>query len=71
MDLRLVQEHLQEAELHVLLGRQHVARQLEIISKLERGGHSTALATDLLATFRLALASHIAHRDFILSELAQ
>ncbi|MBV9981138.1 hypothetical protein, partial [Bradyrhizobium sp.] len=70
MDLRLAQKHLKEAEQHVLLGRQHVARQLEIIRKLERGGHSTVLAADLLATFRLVLANHIAHRDLIRSELA-
>ncbi|WP_407180464.1 hypothetical protein [Bradyrhizobium sp. STM 3562] len=69
MRLSLERAHLAEAERHIALGEKHIARQLEIIGNLKRAGHPTALAIDLLATYRLLLATHIAHRDLILHEL--
>jgi hypothetical protein len=71
MHLRLIREHLAEAEHHVALSDKHIARQIEIIDELERGGHSTHLALDLLDTYRALRATHVAHRDFIRKELGQ
>ncbi|WP_456837085.1 hypothetical protein [Bradyrhizobium sp. USDA 4486] len=68
MDLRLIREHLAQAERHVALSDKHIARQIEIIDGLERSGRPTGLALDLLATFRLLRASHVDHRDTIRRE---
>ena len=51
MDLRLIRDHLVEAERHVALCDKHIARQVEIIELLERDGHSSVLARDLLHTY--------------------
>ena len=49
----------------------HIARQIEIIDELERDGHPTTLALDVLATFRALHATHLNHRDTIRKELDQ
>lgn len=69
MDLRLIREHLAQAERHVALSDKHIARQIEIIDGLERAGRSTDLALDILATYRQLRASHVEHRDTIRREL--
>jgi hypothetical protein len=69
MDLRMIREHLAEAERHVALSDKHIARQIEIIDHLARLGRSTDLALDVLATYRLLRASHVGHRDMIRREL--
>lgn len=61
--------HLREAERHVAEGEQHIADQEERVAFLDRAGCGTELALELLATFRVALASHIAHRDLIIHEI--
>lgn len=71
MDLRLIRNHLAEAERHVALSDRHIARQIEIIVELDRGGHSTVLALDLLHTFQVMRAAHVAHRELIRRELEQ
>src|SRR5215475_14354868 len=65
MDPQLIRTHLAEAERHIALSNRHIARQIEIINELKRGGHPTNLALDLLATYRAAHASHLAHCDLI------
>ncbi len=69
MDFRLIRAHLAQAERHVALSDKHIARQIEIIDKLEHAGQSTELALDILATYRLLRASHVEHRDMIRREL--
>ena len=69
IDLRLVRAHLAQAERHIALSNKHIARQIEIIDRLERAGRSTNLALDILATYRLLRASHVEHRDTIRREL--
>ncbi len=58
---------LAQVETHVIAGEQHIARQREIIRRLERarrGGSETAkIARDLLRSMELAQRAHIAHRD--------
>lgn len=71
MDLRLIREHLAQAERHVALSDKHIARRVEIIDHLERLGRSTDLALDVLATYRRLRATHVEHRDMIRRELEQ
>ena len=71
MDLRTIREHLDEAERHLALSDRHIARQIQIIDELERDGHPTTLALDVLATFRTLHATHLNHRDTIRKELDQ
>src|SRR5262245_51492100 len=58
MDRALWEEHLTLAETHVAQGERVVARQHEIIAELARGGHDTASAVDLLASFQELLTLH-------------
>lgn len=44
MDLRLIRQHLAEAERHLTLSDKCITRQIEIINELERDGHASALA---------------------------
>ncbi|WP_439401986.1 hypothetical protein ACNJYA_02695 [Bradyrhizobium sp. DASA03068] len=69
MDLGFIRAHLAQAERHVALSDEHIARQLEIIDALERAGGSTDLALDVLTTYRMLRASHVEHRDMIRREL--
>ena len=71
MDLRIIREHLAEAERHLAVSDRHIARQIEIIDELERDGNPTTLALDVLATFRALHATHLNHRDTIRNELDQ
>jgi hypothetical protein len=45
------------------------ARQIQIIDELERDGHPTALALDVLGTYRAVHATHLIHCDTIRKEL--
>jgi hypothetical protein len=69
MDREMHLRHLREAERHIAESEQHVADQEKRIVALDRAGCDTELARELLATFRVALASHIAHRDLITEEI--
>jgi hypothetical protein len=69
MDRAMIEEHLRQAEEHIALGEQHIARQREILAELQRDGHDTAQAEELLATFEETQRMHIADRDRIQDEL--
>ena len=61
--------HLEEAERHIAQGEQLIADQQAGIAVLDRGGHATEEAGNLVATFLETQAHHISHRDVILKEL--
>jgi hypothetical protein len=65
----ILEEHLTLAETHVAQGIEHVARQREVIAKLERGGLSTLQAVGTLVQFQELLHLHIADRDRLRREL--
>jgi hypothetical protein len=69
IDRKLWHEHLAQADRHVAEGKQQVARQREIVAKLERDGHNAAAARDLLRLFEEMQAMYIADRDRILKDL--
>jgi len=70
MDLRLIQEHLAEAEGHLAQIELYIDRQIEIVYELRRDGHPTDLAVKALATLRAVHATYIAHCNLIRKELA-
>lgn len=63
--------HLALAERHVARGYEHIASQMRIIASLANGGHDTAIAEDLLATFEDIQKMHLADRDRLKKELAE
>jgi Spy/CpxP family protein refolding chaperone len=63
MDPEILQQHLFQAEEHVALGEQHISRQRELIAELDRDGHDTKEARQLLATFEQLQALHVEDRD--------
>ncbi|WFU42106.1 hypothetical protein QA640_06325 [Bradyrhizobium sp. CB82] len=71
MDLRLIRQHLAEAERHLALSDRCIARQIEIIDELDRDGHATELAHELLATYRAVHAKYLVHVQTIRKELEQ
>lgn len=70
MDRALIQDHLAMAERHVAEGEEHLDRQTALIAELERDGHDSRTARDLLGTLKESLALHIADRDRLRRELA-
>lgn len=69
MDRALWQEHLAQAERHVGLGEAHMAKQRAIIAELERDGHDTRAARDLLHQLEQMQELHVANRDRLRKEL--
>jgi hypothetical protein len=56
---------------HVAIGETNIARQREIVARLERGGHNSLEARSLLASFEEIQDMHIAHRDRLEIALAE
>ncbi len=61
---RALEDDLSRAEAHV------AAQQHEIIAELDREGHDTAPAKDMLGSFERTQAMHVANRDRIAGKLA-
>ena len=70
MDRKKIEADLRQAEDHIRLGEEHIAKQRRIIEELARDGHPTAMARELLKTFEELQETHIAGRDTIADELA-
>jgi hypothetical protein len=62
---------LELSNTHVAEGVRRVERQAALISGLERDGHDTVQAKELLEQLKTTLALQIEHRDRILRELGQ
>jgi hypothetical protein len=63
--------HLEETDRHIAVGREHIARQREIINELDREGHDTSAAKQLLETFLETQAAHEDNRRMLLEELSE
>ena len=61
--------HLAQAEAHVATGEQLLARQRDLIARLERSGHDTTTAREVLAELERSQEIHQADRDRFLAEL--
>ena len=69
MDRKMELDHLAIAEQAVALGDRHILREEQMIADLDRAGHDTTQARELLATYRLTQAEHVAHRNRLLAML--
>jgi hypothetical protein len=66
----LILRHLEQAERHVSLAQQLVARQTALIAKMKAAGLSTEEATNLLSTFLTCQKNHEDELVRVLEELA-
>jgi hypothetical protein len=60
---------LEMAVRHVAKGREHIAKQTAMVAKLERDGHDSETAKELLALLHKTQHMHEDHREHILREL--
>jgi hypothetical protein len=70
MDTTTLERALELARKYVAQGGLHIARQKEIIDGLERNGHDTTQAYEILETFETTQRMHIEDRNRLESELA-
>lgn len=71
MDRMVLEQHLAQAEEHVVLADALVMRQRRIVAALQRDHHGSALeARRMLSQFEATLKEHIATRDLIADALA-
>jgi len=61
--------HLVQAEHHIAEAKAHIARQMEIIAELDRGGYETDLAVSMLRALERCLQGFERHRALILKQL--
>ncbi|MGH8269523.1 MAG: hypothetical protein ACRES1_05625 [Steroidobacteraceae bacterium] len=69
MDRTMIRRHLAQAERHVEEGETHLARQRELVRKLERDGHGSRAARRFLRSLEETHALHVADRDRARTEL--
>ena len=70
-DRAMLKRHLRQAEEHIATGEKNIARQWELIAKLERDNHDTAHARAILDQFEELQEMHLADRERILRELSE
>ena len=66
----MLEEHLRLAKAHATQGAQHIEHQREIVAHLERDGHDTAIARELLRTMEESQVMHVADVARLERELA-
>jgi hypothetical protein len=71
MDRAILQQGLEEAERDVERTQRNIASQHQMIATLENGGHDASMARQLLKLFEVALAMHVANRDWLIKELEE
>jgi len=59
----MLEDQLAAAERHLAEAERHIAYQRELLAQLEREGHNTAQATEVLKKFEEVLALRITDRD--------
>lgn len=64
-------KQLQEAERYVAEGEDNLRRQRQLIAEMERGGHDTSVAKDLLTLFERIQAVHLGVRDRAVKEVEE
>lgn len=67
----MLKNHLAQAENHVSMGDEIIARQRRLIFRLERDGHDSTEARGLLALFEDVQKMHEADRDRLLKEFQE
>jgi hypothetical protein len=69
MPLEMERRHLEQANRHIAEGRERLAAQRARVALMERRGHDTGLARDLLRHFERTLEHMLEHRELILREI--
>jgi hypothetical protein len=69
MTLEMEHRHLEQANRHIAEGRQRIAAQRARVALMERRGHDTGLARDLLHHFERTLEQMLEHHELILREI--
>jgi hypothetical protein len=70
MKCSALRKRLAQACRHIAMGEENIARLREIIAGLERGGHDSSTAKELLARFEELQKLPIADRNRLEKELA-
>jgi hypothetical protein len=70
MDKAVLHRHLAEVVAHIALGEGTIARQRQVVAKLESRGLDSGAARSLLAKLEEAQVVHLADRERFRSELA-
>lgn len=65
----MVLDHLEQARRHVAEGEKHVGSQRELVTQLERDGHDSTQARQLLREFEEVQRLHVEHRDRLEQEI--
>jgi hypothetical protein len=71
MNRSVLQERLNRVRRHIAMGEENLARLREIIARLERSGHDSSAARELLARFEELQKLPVADRDRLEMELAR
>ena len=71
MDQGTLQQHLAQAERHIARGVVHLARQRELIAKLDRAGHDTEEARTILDSLMETQVLHEQDRERLLCLASQ
>ena len=64
-----LKRELAKADRHIAETSGHITKQITIIDRLDRDGHDSTLAKDLLAILHKTLQMHEGHREHIIREL--
>lgn len=67
----LLDQHLAQAEAHIVFGEGLIAQQMELLDRLATAGLDTIQAQRLLDQFEGLQLEHIAHREWLLKKLAE
>lgn len=70
-DLATEREHLAKADLDLAEGKARIGRQVELIDRLRKRGHSVSEAEGLLDTLQQTLLAWQGHREEILRTIAR
>lgn len=71
MNQVLLQQHLSQAEAHIVLGERLIAQQMALLGRLAAGGLETTQAQKLLDQFEELQSEHVSHREWLLKKLAE
>jgi antitoxin (DNA-binding transcriptional repressor) of toxin-antitoxin stability system len=69
MEREMIRQHLAEAEAHIREGEELIAKQHEIVARLESAGADTVEARKLLSNLETAQTMHITDRNRAAAEL--
>lgn len=71
MNRTLLQRHIEQAQDHVVAGRQRIARQTEIVARMSRGGRLADSARALLDAFVEVQQTHEADLERLKKKLGE